>query len=138
MQAKPKLLATPELVNAYWPQIEPLLASAPIAEDLHPHDIFERAVTGNLLIFVFEVEEGVAELAMVLAPNPSISQPGYTIVTIAGKDLKKYINQFWAEFQGWCTMNGARAIDAYVPERMEGLVEKLGFKRKSVHVRLSL
>lgn len=137
MQTKPKMLVTKELLDAYWPQVEPLLASAPIAEDFPPDTIKETIVAGQMYLFAFETEDitgPTVELIMLLAPSPA----GITIVTVAGKNIKKHISHFWEYFKGWCVMNGARAIDAYVPERMEGLVTALGLKRKSVHVRLQL
>ncbi len=138
---KPVLLSTQEQLNAYWPQIEPLLASAPVAEEFSPDVLYQAALSSQVFIFVFvkETDDGdEVELVLVVSVTPSETMPTMNIITVAGKNLKKHINDFWEFFKGWCIMNGARAIDAYVPERMEQLLEPLGLKRETVHVRLRL
>ena len=141
-QTKPVLLSTQVLLATYWPQIEPLLASAPVAEEHAPDKILELALAGQLFVFaiVKETLDGdEVELVVVLAPVPSDTLPVMTVVVVAGKNLRRHIRDYWDFFQGWCVMSGARAIDAYVPDRMEGFVEKLlGLKRETVHVRLRL
>lgn len=140
-ETKPRMLATPELLSAYWPQIEPLLAASPISEEISPNQILAAATAGNMIVFVFEedtVTGPAVELVMVLTSGGSAAAPSFTVVTVAGKSFKKHIDRFWEHFKGWCALNGARAIDAYVPERMLNITEQLGFKRKSVHVRLCL
>lgn len=137
-EAKPLLLSTQELLATYWPQVEPLLASAPVAEEFPPETILKAALAGQMFMFVVLLGDDV-ELVVVLAPTPSDTLPVMTIVAVAGTTLRKYTRKFWEFFKGWCYMNGARAIDAYVPERMEGFMEKeLGLKRETVHVRLRL
>lgn len=137
-EVKPLLLATPELVMSYWPQMEPLFAAAPVADDLTMDNVLKALINKDLLAFVFKKDTDVGpevELAMLLAPAANIM----TIVTIAGKNLKENCQKYWEPFKGWCYMNGVRAIDAYVPERMEEfMTNELGLKRKSIHVRLSL
>lgn len=140
-QTKLLLLSTQQLILAYWPQIEPLLASAPVAEELTTEGIKEAALTGRMFIFVAVTVEDVpeVELMMLLAPSPSETYPVINILTVAGKKLRKNIRAYWKHFQSWCFVNGARAIDAYVPERMEKFLEKeLGLKKETVHVRLRL
>lgn len=140
-KSKPLLLSTQVQVAAYWPQIEKLLLTAPISEEFSPDAVLQAVLAGQMLVFAFikETEDGdEVELAMVLSKTPSETLPVVTIITIAGKNLKKHINEFWEFFKGWCVMNGARAIDAYVPERMEHILEPLGLKRETVHVRLRL
>lgn len=140
-QTKPVLLSTQVQLATYWPQIEPLLASASVAEEYPPETILQAALAGQMFLFaiVKETVDGeVVELVVVLAPVPSETLPAITIVTVAGRNLRKHIKDYWTYFQGWCVMNGARAIDAYVPDRIEGFVEKLGLKRETVHVRLRL
>lgn len=141
MQTKPIMLSTQELLTAYWPQVEPLLAVSPVAEEFPPNAIKQAVLAGQMFIFVFTQDNlsiPTVELVMVLAPTPSETLPVMTIVTVAGKNIRKHIGAFWEYFKGWCVMNGARAIDAYVPERMEWFVEKLGLKKETVHVRLRL
>lgn len=141
-QTKPVLLSTQVMLATYWPQIEPLLASAPVSEEHSPERILELTLAGQLFVFVVvkETPDGdEVELVVVLSPVPSDTLPVMTIVTVAGKNLRKHIRDYWDFFQGWCVMSGARAIDAYVPDRMEGFVDKLlGLKRETVHVRLRL
>ena len=140
-QTKPVFLTTQVLLAAYWPQIEPLLASAPIAEEFQPDALFQMALAGQvtILTIVKENEDGdTVELVVVITGVPSETNPVMNIVTVAGRNLRQHIKDYWEYFQGWCVMNGARAIDAYVPDRMEGFVEKLGLKRETVHVRLRL
>lgn len=140
-KTKPVLLFTQEQFATYWPQVEPLLASAPVAEEFSPSDILEAALAGQMFVYVFvrETEEGdIVELAMVFTITPSKKFPVVTIITVAGKNLKQHASDFWEHFKGWCVMSGARAIDAYVPERIEGFVEQLGLKKETVHVRLRL
>ncbi len=139
---KPLLLGTQQLVMAYWPQIEPLLASAPIMEELSTDDILQGVMTGRYLMFVsLDETDDVpnVDLVLVLSKPQSEKFPVITLLVVAGKDLKKNADQFWESFKGWCFMNGARAIDAYVPERMVNYLEqKLGLKKEMVHVRLRL
>lgn len=141
-EAKPLLLSTQEQLLAYWPQVEPLLASAPITEEYPPDVIMRAALAGQMFLFVVvkeTVDGPVVELVVVLSPTPSETLPVMTIVTVAGKNLRTWAHKYWDFFKGWCFMNGARAIDAYVPERMEGFMEKeLGLKKETVHVRLRL
>jgi hypothetical protein len=136
-KTRPLLLSTQEQLMTYWPQIEPLLAGAPIAEEYPPDKLLQAACMSQMFLFVV-LDEQTVELVVVIAPAPSESLPTMNIVTVAGKNLRKHINDYWDYFKGWCIMNGARAIDAYVPDRMEGFVEKLGLKRETVHVRLRL
>jgi len=136
-QTKPLLLSTQQQLMTYWPQVEPLLASAPVVEEYPPDKILQAAMAGQMFMFVVLDDQNV-ELVMLLAPAPSETLPTMNIVTVAGKNLRKHINDYWDYFKGWCIMNGARAIDAYVPDRMENFVEKLGLKRETVHVRLRL
>ena len=141
-EAKPLMLSTQEMLGAYWPQVAPLLASAPIAEEFPPDAILKAALAGQMFVFVVKEEtlDGpLVKLVVVLAPVPSDTLPVMTIVTVAGTSLRKFVRMYWDFFKGWCYMNGARAIDAYVPDRMEGFMEKeLGLKRETVHVRLRL
>lgn len=140
-QTKPVFLLTQVLLATYWPQVEPLLASAPISEEYPPDALLQMALAGQvtLLAIVKENEDGpTVELIVVIMGVPSETNPVMNIVTVAGRNLRQHIRDYWEYFQGWCVMNGARAIDAYVPDRMEGFVEKLGLKRETVHVRLRL
>ena len=140
-KTKPVLLSTQVLLATYWPQIEPLLASAPVAEEFSPEKILELALAGQMFIFAVvkeDVDGDTVELVVVLTAVPSDTNPVINIVTVAGRNLRRHIRDYWEYFQGWCVMSGARAIDAYVPDRMEGFVEKLGLKRETVHVRLRL
>lgn len=141
-QTRPLMLSTQQLVMAYWPQVEPLLASAPIAEELSTDAILQGTLTGQYIIFVVvneELEVPAVELVLVISRPTSETFPVITILTVAGKNLKKNATEFWEFFKGWCFINGARAIDAYVPERMvDYLEQKLGLKKETVHVRLRL
>lgn len=140
-KSKPVLLLTQEQLATYWPQIEPLLANAPVTEEYSTEDILRLALVHQMLIFAFvkeTIDGNTVELVLVCSVTPSDTLPVVTIVTVAGKNLKQHINEFWEYFKGWCVMNGARAIDAYVPDRMEQLLEPLGLKRETVHVRLRL
>lgn len=145
-QARPLMLSTQQLVMAYWSQVEPLLASAPIAEELSTTEILQGVITGQYIIFVVAPEVDATpmtgaevELVLLLSRPTSETFPVITILTVAGKDLKKNATEFWEFFKGWCFIIGARAIDAYVPERMvDYLEQKLGLKKETVHVRLRL
>lgn len=138
-QKRPLMLSTQQLVMAYWPQVEPLLASAPIAEELSTDAILQGVLTGQYITFVVADDEANVELVLVISKPTSETFPAITILTVAGKNLKQNANDFWEFFKGWCFINGARAIDAYVPERMVNyLQEKLGLQKESVHVRLRL
>jgi hypothetical protein len=140
-EIKPLMLSTQQLVQAYWPQVEPLLATAPIAEEFPPHVVKQALLSGQMFLFVFKedtAEGPLVELVLLLAPSVSESFPVMNILTIAGKNLKANVSRFWEYFQGWCVINGARAIDAYVPERMVKFLDGLGLKKETVHVRLRL
>lgn len=136
-QTKPLLLSTQQQIMTYWPQIEPLLASAPVTEEYTTDNIYQSLISSQMFMFVVLKEHNV-EFVMLIAATPSEQFPIVNIITVAGKNLRTHINEYWEYFKGWCVMNGARAIDAYVPERMEKLLEPLGLKRETVHVRLRL
>lgn len=142
MQTKPVMLITHDLLMSYWPQVEPLLATCPVAEELPPEAIKQAVMAGQLFMFVFAKPTDAGpevELVMVLNMVPSETLPAVNIVAIAGTNLRENVQQHWEAFKGWCHMNGARAIDAYVPERMEQFMEQeLGLKRETIHVRLRL
>lgn len=121
----------------YWPQIEPLLASAPVMEEYTIDSIYQSLISSQMFMFVI-LKESDVEFVMLIAATPSEQFPVVNIITVAGKNLRTQISEYWEYFKGWCVMNGARAIDAYVPERMEKLLEPLGLKRETVHVRLRL
>lgn len=121
----------------YWPQIEPLLASAPVMEEFTTDSIYQALLSSQMFMFVI-LKESDVELLVLFAATPSEIFPIVNIITVAGKNLRTNIEEYWEYFKGWCIMNGARAIDAYVPERMEKLLEPLGLKRETVHVRLRL
>lgn len=121
----------------YWPQIEPLLASAPVTEEYTVDSIYQSLISSQMFMFVI-LKESDVEFVMLIAATPSEQFPVVNIITVAGKNLRAQIKEYWEYFKGWCVMNGARAIDAYVPERMEKLLEPLGLKRETVHVRLRL
>lgn len=135
---KPVLLYTQVLLNEYWPQVEPLLAASPVAKEYPPEQVFKAMLAGQMFMFAFVTEDKEVELILLLTGTPSETYPTMTIVTVAGKNIRKHITAHWENLKGWCAMNGARAIDAYVPEEMETFVGKLGLKRETVHVRLGL
>jgi len=136
-QSKPLLLSTQQQIMTYWPQIEPLLASAPVMEEYTVDNIYQALISSQMFMFVI-LKESDVEFVMLIAATPSEQFPVVNIITVAGKNLRTQIKEYWEYFKGWCVMNGARAIDAYVPERMEKLLEPLGLKRETVHVRLRL
>ena len=137
-KTKPVLLSTQVQLHTYWPQIEPLLANSPIAVEFPPAEILNNALRGQMFLFAFVTEQDDVEMVMVLTATPSVTLPTVNIVTVAGKNLKQIVADHWENFKGWCAMTGARAIDAYVPDRLEGFVGNLGLKRETVHVRLGL
>lgn len=136
---KPLMLSTQELLMTYWPQVEPLLAECPVTEEFSTEDIRQSVLAGQMFIFAVIKDETEVEMVLVLTATPSKTLPVMTIVSVAGRNLRKNCRLFWDHFKGWCYMNGARAIDAYVPERMEEFLGKeLGLKKETVHVRLRL
>lgn len=142
METKPVLLSTPQMIEAYWPQVAPLIAAAPVAEEFPPEVIKQLVHMGKMFCFVFttdDVDGPTVHFTLIGAATPSDTYPVVNVICVAGKNIKGHINQHWDHFKGWCYMNGARAIDAYVPERMVKFTEKeLGLKKESVHVRLRL
>jgi len=135
--SKPLLLSTQQQIMTYWPQIEPLLASAPVTEEYTVDNIYQSLISSQMFMFVI-LKGSDVEFVMLIAATPSEQFPVVNVITVAGKNLRTQIKEYWEYFKGWCVMNGARAIDAYVPERMEKLLEPLGLKRETVHVRLRL
>ena len=135
--SKPLMLSTQELLVAYWPQVEPLLASAPISEEFPPEAIYRAVLAVQMFMFAF-VKETDVEMVLVFSATPSETLPVMTVIAVAGKNLKAIADEYWEYFKGWCIMNGARAIDAYVPDRMVKYVETLGLQKETVHVRLRL
>lgn len=131
------MLSTQELLNGYWPQVEPLLASAPLAEEFPPEAVYKAVASGQMFVFVF-LEGTDVEMVLVCSATPSPTFPTITVLTVAGKNLKALATKYWEYFKGWCAMNGARAIDAYVPDRMVNYLETLGLQKETVHVRLRL
>ena len=136
-QTKPLLLSTQQQIATYWPQIKPLLESAPVTEEYTVDNIYQLLISSQMFMFVVLKDTDV-EFVMLIAATPSEQFPVVNIITVAGKNLRTQIKEYWEYFKGWCVMNGARAIDAYVPERIEKLLEPLGIKRETIHVRLRL
>lgn len=136
-QTKPLLLSTQQQIATYWPQIKPLLESAPVTEEYTVDSIYQLLISSQMFMFVVLKDTDV-EFVMLISATPSEQFPVVNIITVAGKNLRTQIKEYWEYFKGWCVMNGARAIDAYVPERIEKLLEPLGIKRETIHVRLRL
>lgn len=136
-QTKPLLLSTQQQIATYWPQIKPLLENAPVTEEYTIDNIYQLLISSQMFMFVVLKDTDV-EFVMLIAATPSEQFPVVNIITVAGKNLRTQIKEYWEYFKGWCVMNGARAIDAYVPERIEKLLEPLGIKRETIHVRLRL
>lgn len=134
---EPLLLSTQQLLNEHWPQISALLQDAPIMEEYGVDDIYQAAITGVMFIFVVKQEADV-RLVLVAAPQLSPKLNTLVIVTVAGSQLAAITSALWEHFKGWAYICGARAVDAYVPDRLVPVLARMGFTRKSVHVRYEL
>jgi len=135
---EPKFLVTQELLYSHWPSIAPLLERAPIIGPYSTDDVLKLAVAGAMHIFVFSadtVDGPDVKLVMVLSPSNHPNLPVMNIVTIAGSNLRHFAGRFWETLKGWCYMNGARVIDAYIPDKLLPTALKLGFVKESTHVR---
>lgn len=134
----PAFLSTKELILSHWGIIEPMIAGAPVMTDYTPDAILHSALNGEMFVFVVkrDTEEGPdIELVVILAPMITPKLASAVIVTVAGKNLMKNAAKYWGFLKGWMYMNGMRAVDAYVPGKLETVLKRLNFKRESVHVR---
>lgn len=134
----PLLLSTPEMVDAFWPQVEPLLAGAPVTTEYPVSVLYDAVKRKDMNVFVvYKMVELIptVELVVLMAPALYPNLPTMVILTVAGKNLLKFARMFWEPLKGWIKMNGMKAIDAYVPERMEALMKRLGLSRETIHVR---
>jgi hypothetical protein len=134
---EPLLLSTQQLLNEHWPQISALLQDAPINEEYGVEDIYQAAINGIMFVFVVKQENDVL-LVLVTIPQLTPKLNSITIVTVAGSQLVAITAALWEYFKGWAYICGARAVDAYVPDRLVPVLTRMGFMRKSVHVRYEL
>lgn len=134
---EPLLLSTQQLLNEHWPQISALLQDAPIMEEYGVDDIYQAAISG--VMFIFVVKQGVdVKLVLVTMPQLTPKKNSIVIITVAGSQLAAITAALWEHFKGWAYICGARAVDAYVPDRLVPMLTRMGFMRKSVHVRYEL
>lgn len=138
---EPRLIATQELVNRFWPSVAPILrgcvsdAPAMGASDLE--HIRVDILNGEKQLFVVH-----NELDVKLAIVTELSEYGYeamlTIVALGGEQLTLFKSKFWTAFKHWAYVNGVRTIEADVSPAMERVVKAYGFERESVRVRMPL
>lgn len=141
---EPKLLGNKEQFDLYWPQaavlIEKCLRDAARGE-LTVEDIYERALHGQMFVFVFKNDEGDipdVKLALVLEAVNYPKLPALNIVALTGGGLKNLYEQFWKHVCSWAYMSGAKAIEGLMSPAMVKIVSKFGFENTYQHMRFDL
>jgi hypothetical protein len=147
VEFEPLMLSTPALVEAYWPQVEPLFKEVcenAMHGEFNIQDLKALALHGAVSIFVVTNDKTATNpdrevklaLAVEILSYPRL--PAMNVLALGGKDLRLFHKKFWNQFCGWAYMNGVRAIDGWVNPAMKRILERLGFKQVYSHMRLEL
>lgn len=146
-QLEPLLLGTPQLLEAYWPQVEPLLAKCVLRASHGEYtttDIKQLAFAGRAFVFILTndkhdptVDRRVTlALAIEVVNYPRL--PALNILAVGGSGLKVAYQKYWGMLCGWAYMSGARAIEGWVGPGMKRTTERMGFKPVYTHMRYEL
>lgn len=146
-QYEPLLLGTPQLLESYWPQVEPLLEKC-VRRASHGEyavqDIKALAFSGRAFVFIltndkhdFTVERNV-KLALALEVVNYPRLPALNILAVGGSGLRMAYEKYWGLLRGWAYMSGARAIEGWVGPGMQRTTERMGFKPVYTHMRYDL
>ncbi len=144
---EPLLLGTPQLLESYWPQVEPLFEKC-VRRASHGEyavqDIKALAFAGRAFVFIltndkhdFTVDRRVTlALALEVVNYPRL--PALNILAVGGSGLKMAYTKYWGMLRGWAYMSGARAIEGWVGPGMKRTTESMGFKSVYTHMRYDL
>lgn len=144
---RPVQLVSTEMLEAFWPTIEPLLQASIDrygAKEMSIYDLASLVRDGKIqLIVVTNDQTGLApymKVELVLAVEVVLypQLPALNIVAIGGRNLKRHKKRFWDMFKGWAYMNGARAIEASVGPAMQRVIQKWDFEPAYVLMRCRL
>ena len=143
-QYEPILLATVQILDAYWAQAIPLLERC-IGEAMHGEltieDLYEGIKAGQLFGIVFKNDEGElpdVALALVLEPLLYPRMPVMNVVALGGRDLGVFGEQSWRHICSWAYMSGLRHMQASASPAMARMLKKLGFKPVYTTMRMDL
>lgn len=145
---RPIQLQAPEVIEAYWPFVEPLLdeCTNKLADgEYTTEDLKHLTVSGQFQTMVV-VNDWAAppstenvELVIVYEASMYPRKQGLNIVALGGRDLKGISEKFWGQFTNWAFMNGAQFIEGWVAPAMQRVLERrMGFKKVSTLVRYDL
>lgn len=140
----PLIISSVELLDAYWLQIEELLA--PVVDDaMHGEmdldDIYQGVKTGQMYCIVFKDDSSElpdVALAMVLDLVVHPKKTILNVTAIGGRQLDVFQSRFWKDIRGWAYMNGVREMQAMVSPAMARIIGKYGFEQVYHVMRLPL
>lgn len=144
---RPIQVVSTEMLEAFWPHVEPLLQRSIDrygAKEMSIYDLAGLVRDGKVqLVVVTNDPTGLApytKVELVLAVEVVLypQLPALNIVAIGGRNLKRYKKRFWDMFKGWAYMNGARAIEASVGPAMQRVIAKWDFEPAYVLMRCRL
>lgn len=139
---QPQLLGTKELIDAYWPQVQPLIEQYLYRTDndeFDANDVYQKLVASHAFCFVFvNIYDNSVRLVLVLEPAIYPKLSAMNVVVLVGEDLLFLSDRFWKPLKMWCYMNGIRAIEALASPAIERLTRRLGFKKQAVFIRAEL
>lgn len=144
---EPILLGSHDLLNAYWPHVQPLLEKC-VSRATHGEytikDLRDLAYAGRIYIFALVNDkhdptvERKCQLAVALETINYPRLPALNILAVGGSGLSMAHKKYWKMLCGWAYMSGVRAIDGWVGPGMKRTSEALGFKAVYTHMRYDL
>jgi hypothetical protein len=144
---EPLLLATPDLLQAYWPHVAPLLEKC-VRRAAHgeytAEDIQRLAFAGRVFVFALVNDKydptvtRDVKLVLVLETVNYPRLPALNILAVGGSGLKMAYQKYWKMLCGWAYMSGVRAIEGWVSPSMKRTTEPMGFKPVYTHMRYDL
>jgi len=143
----PVLLVTPQLVEMWWPIVEPLIdrcVRKSMKGEMTTADVKELALRGEATTMLFTNDRTCShphlEVPIVLVFTPVLypQLSAVNILAMGGHRLHEMKDLFWTAVRGWAYMNGAQCIEAMVSPAMQRMIEKWGFKQTYVQMRYDL
>ncbi|WP_299077064.1 hypothetical protein [uncultured Paraglaciecola sp.] len=143
----PVQLATPQLIESFWPLAAPLLSrcvNRAMHGEYQVEDLKVMVETGRAVAFVITNDptgthpHRDAVLAWIVEPVAYPRMTGVNIVALGGTSFGEVQRKFFDMFKGWAFMNGAKTIEASVSPAMARMLAKYGYTQTYVQVRCDL
>lgn len=144
MSYEPLQLNTTQLLEVFWPKVEPILArcaSKAVRGEWDMSNLQQLIVAQKVVVFVVTDDKtgnGDVQLAMAVEPIYYPKLATLNVLALGGRGLKKYHDMFWKHFTGWAFISGFKAIDGWVSPGMVRMTSVMGFKPVYTHIRYDL